>query len=159
MGQSWEVMFRIYQIQGWFIPNHSQLPWEHMHNIDIFNRERIGAVLKIYCFNLPTVCSVGVSLVWNLPGNKVIKHLFTYLHSKHHGREFQMLESNGHRSRKVIGSLPIFRCDKAPPWLSPSVGLSVCLSVTHFFDDPHVALIGLLGLVFLYFVLFCFVLL
>ena len=24
-------------------------------------------------------------------------------------------------------------------WLSPSVGLSVCLSVTHSFDDPHVA--------------------
>ena len=29
-----------------------------------------------------------------------------------------------------------------------SVGRSVCLSVTHSFDDPHVAPIGLLGLVF-----------
>ena len=33
-------------------------------------------------------------------------------------------------------------------WLCPSVGWSVCRSVTHSFDDPHVAPIGLLGLVF-----------
>ena len=32
-------------------------------------------------------------------------------------------------------------------WLCPLVGLSVCWSVTHSFDDPHVAPIGLLGLV------------
>merc|ERR1711946_61457 len=32
-------------------------------------------------------------------------------------------------------------------WLCPLVGRLVCLSVTHSFDDPHVAPIGLLGLV------------
>ena len=45
----------------------------------------------------------------------------------------------------------LFRCDKAPLQVAVSVGLSVCrsvgLSVTHSFDDPHVAPIGLLGLV------------
>ena len=32
-------------------------------------------------------------------------------------------------------------------WLCPLVSLLICWSVTHSFDDPHVAPIGLLGLV------------
>ena len=41
----------------------------------------------------------------------------------------------------------VFSCDKAPLYLAVSVGRSVG-RVTHSFHDPHVAPIGLLGLVF-----------
>ena len=46
-----------------------------------------------------------------------------------------------------IYPLGVSKCDKAPLLLAVSVGWSVGWLVTHSFDNPYVAPIGLLGLV------------